>query len=94
MKYSRLTFRVHAIQRMFQRKISRDDVQLVISQGETIEDYPTDTPYPSQLMLGWAGRRPIHVVVAYNSSDDEAIVVTAYEPDTAQWDANFRRRNP
>ena len=34
-----LVFRVHAIQRMFQRRISREDVRLVVATGETIETY-------------------------------------------------------
>jgi Domain of unknown function (DUF4258) len=62
--FSRLVFRVHAVQRMYQRDISEVVVRHVIATGETIEDYPDDTPYPSRLVLGWNGRRPIHVVVA------------------------------
>ena len=38
------------------------------------------------------GTRPLHVVVAYNAQDDEAIIITAYEPDAAQWDSTFKRR--
>jgi len=50
----RLVFRVHAIQRMFQRRISEDDdVRHILSTGEVIEAYPNDTPYPSNLILGW-----------------------------------------
>jgi len=88
----RITFRVHAIQRMFQRDISKDDVRHVVTTGEVIEDYPDDTPYPSHLILGWRAGRPIHVVAAYNAADRETIIVTAYEPDPGQWDARFRRR--
>ena len=66
MVFSRLVFRVHAIQRMYQRVISDAEVRHVIATGETVEDYPDDTPYPSRLVLGWNGRRPIHVVVADN----------------------------
>ena len=43
----KITFRVHAIQRMFQRSISVDEVRQVLAIGEVIEDYPGDTPYPS-----------------------------------------------
>ncbi len=50
MSASRLVFRVHAIQRMFQRHISEDDVSHVVEHGETIEAYPQDTPYPSRLV--------------------------------------------
>ena len=40
-------FRMHAIKRMFQRQISKDDVQNVLEIGETIEGYPHGTPYSS-----------------------------------------------
>jgi len=90
----RIIFRIHAVQRMFQRRITEDDVRDVLSTGEVIEDYPGDTPYPSALRLGWRGARPLHVVAAYNAADDELIVITVYEPDLSQWEADFRRRKP
>jgi hypothetical protein len=91
---AKLIFRVHAIQRMFERQISVEDVRHVLAAGETIEDYPDDTPYPSRLVLGWSGSRPIHVVVADNVDGDELIVITVYEPDPSQWEADFKRRRP
>jgi hypothetical protein len=91
----KITFRVHAIQRMFERKISVEDVRSVLENGEAIETYADDLPYPSRLVLGWRKNRPIHVVVAENSSVDEMIVITVYEPDQLQWEADFRsRRKP
>jgi hypothetical protein len=90
----RLTYRTHALQRMFQRRIGRDAVRQVVETGETIEDYPADCPYPSRLLLGWDGLRPLHVVAAYNRVEDETIVITAYEPDPARWSADFRTRHP
>lgn len=92
MVFSRLVFRVHAVQRMYQRGISEPAVRHVISTGETIEDYPDDTPYPSRLVLGWRGRRPLHVVVADNGDDKENIVITVYEPDLTEWESDFKRR--
>jgi len=47
-----LIFRTHALQRMFERGISTDEVRAVVDSGETIVEYPDDRPYPSQLMLG------------------------------------------
>ena len=58
---------------------------LVLSIGEVIEDYPDDTPYPSNLILGWIKGRPIHVVAAHNSDEKEIVVITVYEPDPQQW---------
>lgn len=94
MKSGRLVFRVHAIQRMFERQISEDDVKCVLNTGQLVEDYPDDTPYPSRLILGWCGSRPLHVVAAYNRADDETIVITVYEPDPERWNAGFTVRKP
>jgi hypothetical protein len=77
---------------MFERQISPHDVRAVIGSGETIDDYPDDKPYPSRLILGWRGARPVHVVVAHNMSDNERIVITVYEPDAELWEFGFRRR--
>jgi len=69
-----------------------EDVRGVLVNGETIEDYPDDIPYPSCLILGWRGRRPLHVVAAYNVDDEEIIVITVYDPDPALWSEDYRRR--
>ena len=90
----RLTFRVHAIQRMFERGFTEKDVRSVVETGENIEYYPNDSPYPSRLVLGWRGIRPVHIVVADNPEENEAIIITVYEPDKALWEPDFRRRKP
>jgi hypothetical protein len=92
MEFEKMVFRLHAIQRMFQRKISMDDVHLVVKTGEIIEDYPDDLPYPSCLILGWCNHRPVHVVAAYNMQELVAIIITVYEPDISQWEPGFKRR--
>ena len=88
----RLLFRVHAIQRMFQRGLSERDVRQVLQSGEVIQEYPDDQPYPSRLVLGWSGWRPIHVVAADNQDDHEVVVITVYEPDPSHWEPDFRTR--
>ena len=92
MNATRIVYRTHAIQRMFERQISEADVARVLASGEVIEDYPADYPYPSRLILGWCGRRPIHVVAADNKGATEMIVVTAYQPDKEEWQPDFKRR--
>ncbi len=77
---------------MFQRRIGREDVRHVLANGEVIEEYPEDTPYPSRLILGWCASRPLHVVVADNLEAEETVVITVYEPDSSQWEAGFRRK--
>ena len=88
----RLVFRVHALQAMFRRSISKADVQHVLVAGKTIEIYPEDHPYPSRLVLGWQGARPIHVVAADNSAEQETIIITVYEPDPDRWEPGFEKR--
>jgi len=90
--FEKIVFRVHAIQRMYQRGITAAEVHTVIGTGEIIEDYPNDFPYPSRLLLGWCGLRPIHVVVADNAQEKENIVVTVYEPDRDEWEPDLKRR--
>lgn len=89
---NRLVFRMHAIKRMFQRHITEIDVRSALATGETIETYPTDQPYPSKLVLGWSGKRPLHVVIAENSENEETIVVTVYEPSSTEWEEGLGRR--
>lgn len=37
-----LVFRVHAIRRMFERRISEEDIRHVPGTGEVVEDYPDE----------------------------------------------------
>lgn len=92
MREFRLVFRVHAIQRMFQRTISEDEVRRVVDAGETIETYPDDKPFPSRLMLGWSGSRPIHVVAADDIAAREIVIITVYQPDLTEWQPGFTKR--
>ena len=87
----KLIFRVHAVQRMFERNITRDDVKAVIEAGEIIREYSDDKPFPSRLMLGWIENRPLHVVAA-DTPDAETIIITAYEPDPALWETDFKTK--
>ncbi len=46
-----LIFSGHAVTRMFERAITRDQVRSVVEAGEIIASYPDDIPYPSYLVL-------------------------------------------
>jgi len=43
-----LVYRVHALQRMFERGITEEDVHHVLETGEVIERYPDDRPSVSK----------------------------------------------
>jgi len=90
--YDHLIFRVHALQRMFQRRISEIDVRDVLENGQVIEAYPDDLPYPSRLMLGFVNGRPLHVLASDDPDMAATVIVTVYEPDPARWDAAFKHR--
>lgn len=85
-------WRIHALQQMSVRNISRAEVLEILFSGETIESYPEDIPYPSFLLKGFVKERPLHVVIAYADHLNVIFVVTAYEPDNQKWDSEFRRR--
>ncbi len=87
-----LVFSTHAIKRMFERGISRADVRHVVTTGEVIKQYPQDTPYPSELILGWCGNRPVHVVVSTDVQAQKMYIVTVYAPDPNRWEPDFRKK--
>jgi hypothetical protein len=87
-----IIFRMHAIQRMFARRISVKNVRQVLQSGQMIEDYSAEMPAPGGLILGQHGLRPLHVVMAENTKEDELVVITVYEPSPAQWKPGFRDR--
>ena len=54
----------HALERILQRGIKREDVFKVLRKGEIIEEYIDDKPWPSALFLGWIDSQPLQVEVA------------------------------
>jgi hypothetical protein len=87
-----LTFSRHAIQQMFYRRISKNNVETVIVYGEIIEENPEGIPFPSYLLFDYVEGKPIHVVCSYDESTDTGYVVTAYIPDSNIWSDDFRVR--
>jgi len=91
-KNSKTLFRIHAIQRMFERGISVKKVLRALETGETIEDYSTEMLEPSRLVLGFQGKRPFHIVTSENRETIEITIVTVYIPDLDKWKKDFRSR--
>lgn len=77
---------------MFERNISVNVVRRAIEVGETIEDYSAEMSEPSRLILGFQGRRPLHVVASENLETEETTVITVYIPETDKWNKAFRSR--
>jgi hypothetical protein len=89
---SNLVLRVHAIQKMFERAITIDEVRHVLQNGEILREYLDDKPFASRLMFAIVNERPIHVVASDNEEDDQTIVITAYEPTPSLWEADFKHK--
>jgi len=87
-----IIFRIHAVQRMFERRIAIEAVRQVLQSGEMIEDYSEEMPDPGGLFSAMGGHRPLHVVMAENAKEGELVIITVYEPDKTQWKTGFRNR--
>ena len=81
----------HILQRIFHCGLSTDDVMSALTNGEIIEQYPTDYPFPSCLVLGkTVAGKTLHIVCGSNR--DELWLITAYIPNPAEWTDDFRQR--
>ena len=82
---------VHALKRRIERNISTSLIENAILNGEIIEEYPDDFPYPSCLINGFiTNKEPIHIVCAITK---RIKIITIYKPEENDWeDYKTRRR--
>ena len=81
----------HASHRFRQRGIRAIDIRNVVFNGEIIEQYPDDYPFPSCLILGkGSDEKIIHTVMSDEGTS--SMIITAYYPDSNQWNEDFRVR--
>ena len=85
-------WQLHALERLLQRGIKREDVFKVLRKGEIIEEYTDDKPWPSALFLGWIDGEPLHVVAAYSRQTKKVAIITVYEPSLEYFQNDFRTR--
>lgn len=90
-KSENIIISLHGQLRLNERNITVDDVMNAIDNGEIIEQYPDDFPFPSCLILGLSINDVyIHIVVSMN--DDKIYLITAYVPNTDKWEADLKNR--
>lgn len=77
---------------MHERRITEAEIHQALETGQVIESYPNDTPYPSTLLLGMAGKKAVHVVYADNTEGNERIIITVYEPEPMIWHEDLKTR--
>ncbi len=81
----------HCIVRLFQRNISQEDIENALLNGEIIEEYENDYPYPSCLVYGIdLNNKVLHVICG--TSETELWVITAYYPDNIKWKDDLKTR--
>ena len=81
----------HILERIFRRGISMDNVINALTNGEIIEYYPSDYPFPSCLILGQTkAGKALHIVCGSNG--EELWLITAYLPNLFEWTEDFKRR--
>ena len=89
---SPLKFSGHAVSRMFKRGIRKEDVVHAVNEGEVIQRYPDDRPYPSCLLLWKASDLVIHVVIVRDDKTGDCYIVTVYKPSLSLWESDYRNR--
>lgn len=90
---NRIRITNHADEEAQADKLSFDEIFFSVFQGEIIESYPDDKPYPSCLIYGDTfGNKPVHSVWAYNQENRWAVLITVYRPDPERWIAWKERR--
>ena len=81
----------HLTLRCSERDLSYDDIKQTILNGEIVEQYPDDYPYPSCLIAGFAvDNKHIHVVCGMG--EIELHLITVYYPDIEEWTDDFKIR--
>lgn len=88
-------FSSHAKEEMLYEEygvIHEHEVREVIENGEIIEKYPKDKPYPSFLIFGKTNQgRPLHIVCALVEEEKILVVITVYQPNPKLW-IDYKRR--
>ena len=76
-RHNRIKITDHADEEAENDQLTFDEIYFSVFNGEIIEDYPDDKPYPSCLICGktFSGD-PIHSVWAYNENSQWAVLIT------------------
>lgn len=93
----RYEFSFHAQQERLEENLDITEIEeAILHQGEILEEYPDDPRGESCLILGFAGTKPIHVVLGWAQKSGEKAkvprVITVYVPQPPKWlDPRTRR---
>jgi len=81
----------HTVNRCFERGIKYGQIKQAILNGEIIEQYPADHPYPSCLILNISTEnQPLHIVAG--AGEGKLWIITAYYPSPVKWEDDGKTR--
>lgn len=82
----------HADEEIRADHLMLNDILYSVREGEIIEYYPSDRPYPSCLVFGMTSKKEaVHSVWGYNKNNQWAVLITVYRPDPDKW-IQWRKR--
>lgn len=82
----------HALQRIVERNIDRQEIKETGLNVTIIENYPDDKYSPSCLLLGFTkNNRPLHIQVSRRESSI-VVIIAIYEPNEGEWINYYQRR--
>lgn len=87
----RVQWHLHALERLLERGISRQEVLDTPSTGELVEVYSEGRSHRSALFLH-TEQDPLHVVASVDPAARICHVITAYRPDLEHFEPGFRTR--
>jgi len=82
----------HVNMRLKGRFISRERILESVSTFEIIEEYPKDKYLPSYLIYAEHQGSIFHALFAVDVPGDNVRVITAYYPDTEEWEEGLKTR--
>jgi len=78
---------------MLERDIYKQEVKNTLLEGDLVEEYLNDKPYPSFLMLRInKDDKPLHVVASIDIQKKWCYIITAYRPDNIHFEDDFKTR--
>ena len=89
---SNIVWRKHTLERMLLRGIRREEILKAMHEGEVIQVYDYDRPFPSVLLLGFPESRPVHVVASFDEKQKTIYIITVYEPDLDIFEPDFKTK--
>jgi Domain of unknown function (DUF4258) len=91
-KEGKVFWTYHVNMRLKHRFIRREAILESHASYEILEQYQEDKYFPSFLIRSVFRNDVIHIVFAVDQKEDNVRIVTAYLPDPAEWEEDFRTR--